>query len=130
MFVDIVTPVSKLVVHAAVEDLRLPAEQGEITVLDGHTELLTLLTTGILSFREAGKDRRFVVSYGFAEVRGNRAMILAETCEESSKIDVERAKKAKEKAEGILVSQMTAEEFRKNELKLRRANLRLEIAQK
>ena len=70
--VDIVTPTKKLVDGASADSIKLPGAKGELQILDGHTDLLTLLTTGALVFTKDGKERRFSVSYGFAEIRNNK----------------------------------------------------------
>jgi F-type H+-transporting ATPase subunit epsilon len=126
--VDVVTPTRKLVDGAKVSELRLPSVKGELQVLPGHTELLTLLGTGILAFHQGGKERKFSVSLGFAEIRDDRVLVLAETCEEATDIDKNRAVAAKEKAEEELTGTLTPERFRKYEMKLQRAVTRIKIA--
>ena len=128
--VDIVTPTKKLVEGAKVVDVTIPTASGEIEILPGHTDMLTLLGTGVLSLKMDGTPRKFAVSYGFAEVRHDKIMILAETCEESTEIDKERASKAQKKAEEILGATLQEGQFRKYELKLQRAMVRQQIAEK
>jgi len=127
--VDIVTPSKKVVAGIKASYLRLPSAKGELKVLPGHTELLTLLTTGVLGFSSDGSERRFAISYGFAEIRQDKALVLAETCEESTEIDRERARAAQKRAEEMLSGTLTQEQFRKYELKLRRAVIRQRITQ-
>ena len=74
--VDIVTPVRKLYEGVRATSVRLPSAQGELLVLPGHTELLALLGTGLLSIFRDGNERRFSVSAGFAEVRKDRILVL------------------------------------------------------
>jgi F-type H+-transporting ATPase subunit epsilon len=119
--VDIVTPVRKLVEGARATSVRLPAADGQLEILPGHTELLTVLGTGVLVLVSDGVERRFAISYGFAEIRKDRVVILAETSEESKDIDLERARGAQKRAESALVSVLTPEHFRKQELKLQRS---------
>lgn len=124
---DIVTPSRSLIEGVKVPDVRLPGEKGEMMVLAGHTPLLTILNAGLLSFTENGKNRLFAVSYGFAEVSGDRVMVLAETCEESQEIDVERAKTAQRKAEEVLRGQVEQGKFKKFQTKLQRALIRQHV---
>lgn len=127
--VDIVTPLKKLVEGAKTESVKIPGARGELEILPGHRELLTLLTTGPVSFIQDGKERKFAVSYGFAEVRNNRVLVLAETAEESTGVDKARAAAAKKRAEEKLVQGvMSEEEFKKEQLKLQRAILRQNIS--
>lgn len=128
MIVDVVTPTRKLVQGATAESVVLPGAKGQLEVLPGHAELLTLLDTGILALRSAGGVRQFVVSHGFAEIRDEKVTVLAETAEESHEIDPERARRAQQKAEQELQSSLSKEHFRKYELKLQRAVLRQQIA--
>lgn len=124
---DIVTPSRRLVDGVKVASLRVPAHRGELTILPGHTELLTLLGTGVLSFATDERERRFAVSFGFLDIRSDRAIILAETCEESIEIDTKRAKTAQKKAEEALGAALTDEKFKKYQLKLQRSLIRQQI---
>ena len=126
--VDIVTPYRKILENATATSVRLPAAKGEMEVLPGHAELLTLLSTGVLGIRRDEGEKRFAISYGFAEIRKDKILVLAETCEESSEIDLERAKQAQKQAEEHLISQITTESFRKYQLKLERAVTRQKVA--
>ena len=74
--VDIVTPAKRLVDGAKSGSVKLPAVNGQLEILPGHTELLTLLTAGEISFHEDGQLKQFTVSHGFAEIRQDRVLIL------------------------------------------------------
>lgn len=119
--VDIVSPTKKLVEKAPASSVKLPATKGEIEILLDHAELLTLLTTGTLSFHHQGNERRFAVSHGLAEVRNNKVMVLADTIEESTDIDKERARAAQKRAREKLTGVLEENEFKKHQLKLQRA---------
>lgn len=125
---DLVTPSRRIVVGAHVASVKMPAADGEIEILPGHTELITLLGTGSLEFTQDGSTRRFAVSYGFAEVRNNRVLVLAETCEEAKDIDKNRAKEALKRAEHALAGALTEAEFDKQERKRNRAVVRQELS--
>lgn len=128
MIVDVVTPVRKLVQGATAESVILPGAKGQLEILPGHAELLTLLDTGVLALRAPAGIRQFVVSHGFAEIRNDKVTVLAETAEEAHEIDRDRAKRAMDTAEKELQASLSPEHFRKYELKLQRAVLRLQIA--
>jgi len=127
--VDLVTPTRRLVDSAKVSEVKLPGADGQLTILPGHTELLTLLGTGPLSFVQDGVERTFAVSFGFAEVRKDKVLVLAETCEEATEINRDRAVTAQKQAEKALTATLSREEFRKHELKLQRAMVRQQVAQ-
>jgi len=127
--VDIVTPTKKLVEGAKAEWVKFPGFKGELEILPGHRELLTTLTTGVMSFVQNGKERKFAISYGFAEVRHDRVLILAETAEEGTGVDKVRAQSAKKRAEEKLVQGVLSEdEFKKHQMKLQRAIIRQTIS--
>lgn len=122
--VDIVTPSRKLTDGIGAVSVKLPAYKGEIEILPGHAELITLLNTGIVTLTGDGTQLRFAISYGLAEVRNDRVIVLAETAEESTEIDIERARAAQKKAEEQLSSALTEDKFKKYQLKLQRALIR------
>jgi F-type H+-transporting ATPase subunit epsilon len=125
---NLVTPQRKIVENVSVTNLKIPTLNGQIEILPGHTELLTILDVGELSFEGPTGKRKFAISYGFCEVKKNKVVVLAETCEENSKIDVGRAKAAQLKVEEKLKGLMTDGEFKKNQLKLKRAVIRQQVA--
>ena len=126
--VDIVTPTRKLVEGAKANTVKVPTAVGQIEVLPGHTELVTLLDTGELMLVSDGQVRRFAISYGFAEIRKDRVIILAETAEESREIDKQRAIAAQKRAEQALGAVLTEDHFKKQQLKLQRAIIRQHVA--
>ena len=96
---DLVTPDRRLV-STEVEDLTAKAVEGEVGILPGHANYITILETGSVSFTEGGKKHVIAVSGGFAEVSLDQGIrIMAESAEFAQDIDVERAKAAKERAE-------------------------------
>lgn len=128
MTIDIVTPTRKLVEGAETNSVKLPSVKGEAEILPGHTAMMALLGTGILSFVHDGRERKFAVSYGFAEVREDKVIVLAETVEESKEINKERAHKAQTKAQEALSAVLTEDDFKKYQLKLQRAIVRQQIS--
>ncbi len=126
--VDIVTPTRRLVVGAHTPAAYLPGTNGLLKILPGHADLLTTLGAGILSFAEDGVEKKYAVSYGFAEVKNNKVTVLAETCEPAEEVDVERAQKAQQKAEEALHGTLTQEQFEKYQLKVQRALIRQQVS--
>ncbi|HEX6178961.1 MAG TPA: ATP synthase F1 subunit epsilon [Thermoanaerobaculia bacterium] len=66
------------IVDAQVDEVILPATDGEIGVLPGHTPLLALLKIGELRYRTGNTVNKLVISWGFAEVLPDRVIVLAE----------------------------------------------------
>jgi len=115
---EIVTP-EKKVVDTAAEEAQIPGKNGYLGVLPGHAPLITELAVGAIA-----------VGWGFAEVLPDKVTILAESAERPSEINVERARKAKERAEQLLTSGDPNVDVERALDALHRAETRLEVAQK
>jgi len=126
---EIVTP-EKKVVDAAAEEVQIPGKNGYLGILPGHAPLITELAVGEITFREksGSNEQRLAVAWGFAEVLPDKVTVLAETAERPSEIDVERARKAKERAEQRLASGDTAVDVERALDALQRAESRLKVA--
>ncbi|MBW2367058.1 MAG: F0F1 ATP synthase subunit epsilon [Deltaproteobacteria bacterium] len=102
---EVVTP-EKVVVDEETQIVMAPGSLGEFGVLEGHTPFLTTLKTGELQYKDtAGKDRFVFVSGGFAEALPDKVTVLAESAERRRDIDIDRAKAARDRAEGRLAGQ-------------------------
>ena len=127
---DIVTP-DRLVAHEAVTAVTIRGKNGYLGILPGHAPLLTELAPGELEYTSGGANHAFVVTWGFAEVLGDRVIVLAQSAERAEEIDLTRAEKAKTRAEERLKRfddpQVDMERARES---LRRAMARLETAQR
>ncbi len=98
ILLELVTP-ERLVLREWVDEIVAPGYEGEFGVLPGHTPYLVSLSVGRLSYRKGKEIYSCAISGGFAEVLPNRVIVLAETAEMASEIDVERARRAYERAE-------------------------------
>jgi len=101
---EIVTPARKLL-SAEVSEFTAPGFFGEFGVLPGHTQYMTVLKAGTLSYKSGSGSGLLAVGPGYAEVLPGRATILVETAERAEEINVEAAragiKSAEEKLEGM-----------------------------
>ena len=95
---DIVTP-DRLVAHDAVTAVTIPGKNGYLGILPGHAPLLTELASGALDYTSGGAKHTLCVNWGFAEVLGDRVIVLANSAERAEEIDVKRAETAKNRAE-------------------------------
>ena len=98
---DIVTP-DRLVAHDSVSSVTIPGKNGYLGILPGHAPLLTELAPGELVYTRAGAKHAIAVNWGFAEVLPDRVIVLAESAERAEEINLERAEKAKARAEDRL----------------------------
>ncbi len=105
---EVVTPYG-LVLSQEVEEITAPGAEGEFGVLPGHTPFFTTLKIGEIMYRAGKTPQHIAVAWGFVEVLHDKVTILAEAAELPDAIDVERAKRAKERAEKNL-KQFTSED--------------------
>ena len=127
---EIVTPEKKVVETKAAEEVQIPGRYGYLGIMPGHAPLITELAVGEITFRENSTEQRLAVAWGFAEVLPDKVTILAETAERPSEIDVERARKAKERAEQRLTSGDPGVDVERALDALHRAQVRLDVAAK
>ena len=126
---EIVTP-EKLVVKDQAEEMQIPGKNGYLGILPGHAPLITELSVGQISYRNANETHYLCVAWGFAEVLPDKVTILAETAERGEEVDRERAQKAKERAEKRLTSGDPEVDVERAQDALARANARLEACDK
>ncbi len=93
----------RVVYEDEIDQVTIPTQAGEITVLARHTPLVSLLKPGELRIKKDGYDVLLSVSTGFVEVRPkSEVVILADTAERAEEIDLERAEEGRRRAEEML----------------------------
>jgi F-type H+-transporting ATPase subunit epsilon len=98
---DIVTP-ERQVYSDTVDSVQLPGSEGELGVLPHHAPLVSTLGVGELRFRKDGAEESFAIVGGFLQVRPDKVVVLAETADMASEIDLEKAQEARREAERAL----------------------------
>ncbi len=131
LYLEIVTP-EKVVVSQKVDIVVAPGSLGEFGVLKGHVPFLTGIVPGELRFTSDGRTEYLAVTTGFAEVSGNKISILVDAAEKAPEIDVERAKRAMERAKERLARDRASKDidFQRAEIALKRAIARIKVAEK
>ena len=103
---------------------------GQMTILPKHAPLITMLAPGELVIRKDGEEMYMSISGGFLEVRPEKVIVLADACERSDEIDIERAREAKKRAEERLKNLTTEVDQSRAEAALRRSLARLRVVEK
>jgi F-type H+-transporting ATPase subunit epsilon len=98
---DIVTP-EKLAYSDEVDAVNLPGSEGELGILPHHAPLISTLGAGELRLRKGGAEESFAIVGGFVQVLPDRVVVMAETADMASEIDLERAQAARREAEQAL----------------------------
>ena len=100
---EIVTP-EKLAFEGEVDSVVLPGSEGELGVLPHHAPLVSTLGAGELRLRTGGQEESFAIVGGFLQVLPDRVVVMAETADMASDIDLEKAQEARRNAEQMLES--------------------------
>jgi F-type H+-transporting ATPase subunit epsilon len=126
---EIVTP-DRAVVREDVDEVVVPGAEGEFGILPGHTPLLATLKVGELWYRQGQEKHYLAIAFGFVEVLPDRVTILAHVAERAQDIDVARAERAKQRAEGRL-AQPAAQvnlDFERARIAMMKSLIRLQVA--
>lgn len=125
---QVVTP-TRTVAATEADSVELPGELGYLGILPGHTPLITVLKTGVLTYRNGGEERALAISAGFAEIAGDAVTVLADQADEPGEVDVAAAERERSRAEAELktAGRETLDEIRS---RLELAEARLAIARR
>ena len=127
---EVITP-ERVMVTEDVDMVEAHGALGEFGILPGHINFLTSIVPGEVRYMTDGKTRHIATSGGFAEVVSDKVTFLLETAEFAEEIDVERARRAKERAESALSGLSSDDkEYKLCELALLRAIARISTASK
>ncbi len=127
---EVVTP-SGAKVNEDVDIVNAPGYGGDFGVLANHAPFLSTIKIGTLTYQSGSRRESLMVSGGFCEVSNNTITFLVESAERGTEIDVERAMRAKERAERRLAqAAQQAENLNRSraEVALQRALARLKVA--
>src|SRR5919112_1439069 len=94
---EIVTP-EKLAFQDEVDSVQLPGSEGELGVLPHHAPLITTLGAGELRLRKGSTEEFYAIVGGFLQVLPDEVVVMAETADMASEIDLEKAQEARRQA--------------------------------
>ncbi len=98
---EIVTP-ERLVYSEDVDVLTVPTVQGEISILAKHVPLVSIISPGEIKIKRDGETEFMAITGGFVQVLPHKVIILADAAERAEEIDLERAMKARERAQKLM----------------------------
>jgi F-type H+-transporting ATPase subunit epsilon len=130
LLVEVVTP-EEVVYTSEVDMVIAPGSDGEVGILPLHAPFITTLDIGELRLKIGQEQEYVAVHGGYLEVMEDKVIVLADAAELASQIDIERARKAKEKAEALLAKAEAGEgDLEQAQQALARALLRLRVAER
>ena len=124
--VEIITP-DRIFYHGQASMIEFNTVEGESGVLKDHIPLTTVLAPGVVTITEEEGPKKAVVHTGFAEILGEKVTLLAEIAEWPDEIDVERAKRAEERAKERLSHREQGIDVARAELALKKALARQDV---
>jgi len=98
---EIVTP-ERMAFEDEVDSVVVPGSEGELGILPHHAPLVSTLGIGELRIRKGGSEEAFAIVGGFLQVLPDKVVVMAETADLASEIDLERAQEARREAERAL----------------------------
>jgi F-type H+-transporting ATPase subunit epsilon len=98
LLLEIATP-TRLLVSETVDEVVAPGIEGYFGVLPGHAPFLSTLGIGELTYRIGREEYHLALAGGFAEVRNDKVIILADAAERPEDVDRARAERSRERAE-------------------------------
>jgi F-type H+-transporting ATPase subunit epsilon len=118
-----------------VDRVVVPGTEGDFGVLPGHERFLSPIQIGELELEVPGANGHWAaVSDGFAEVSGDRVLLMVDSCEFAGDIDTARAERARARAaheiELIRARAQEDRNYKLEEAALHRALIRLQVAAK
>lgn len=130
ILLEIVTP-ERLAYSDEVDSVVLPGSEGEMGVLPHHAPLVSTLGVGELRIRKGGTEESFAIVGGFVQVLPDRVVVMAETADMASEIDLEKAQEARRDAERALESGYhEAADLSAARAALQQALLRIRVAER
>ena len=129
LLLEIVTP-DRALVREEIDEVVVPAFDGYLGVLPGHTPLLATLKVGELWYRQGQEKHYLAVAFGFLEVLPDHVTVLAQVSERPEEIDVQRAERAKQRAEERLAQpSLPADlDFERARIAMMKSLIRLQVA--
>lgn len=112
------------------EHLIYPTHDGLVGILPGHESLVTIVSAGEIQYKVDGEWRYAAISEGFAEIRGDYALILGDAIEPPEEIDIRRAKEAAERAKERLRQKQSILQYYQSQAALNRAMNRLKVSKR
>jgi F-type H+-transporting ATPase subunit epsilon len=93
-----------------VDEVVLPGASGQFGVLEAHERFLSALDHGCMEIRTAQGSRFSAISNGFAEVTGEKVVVMVDSLTDAARIDLEAARAAEAAASQELASLDDSEE--------------------
>jgi F-type H+-transporting ATPase subunit epsilon len=82
---ELVSP-EKVLLAGEAEQVQLPGAEGDMTILPGHSPLISTLRPGVIDVMLGGARSRIYVRQAFAQVEPDRLTVLAEKAQDVAEL--------------------------------------------
>ncbi len=107
--------------------VELNTLEGEVGIYANHIPMTMIVKPGVLTITEEDGVKEAALHAGFIEVLPQKVTIMAEVAEWPEEIDLQRAERAKERAEGRLLSKEANINTARAEIALARSLTRISL---
>ena len=130
LYLEIITP-AKIVFKGNIESVTIPGVEGSFQVLKNHAPLISIFEIGLVKIKvDSNTTKYYATGGGTVEVLNNNVLVLADSLEAVEEIDVERAKRAKERAMEKLTLKTEDTDIERARVALAKAVNRLTLVEK
>ena len=95
---EIITP-EKPIFKDQIEAVTIPGSLGGFQILKDHAPLISSFEIGVIKVKKANAETYYTTAGGTVEVNKNQVLVLADSIEKITDINVDRAEQAKKRAE-------------------------------
>ena len=111
------------------ESVMVPTSNGQYGVLAGHSNTITAIVPGIMTYRTpGGEDLLASVSAGLLKIENNDVLVLVDAAERPEDIDANRARRLADAAKEAMLQKKSILEYRAAQTNLSRAIAQLRLA--
>lgn len=121
---EIVTP-KGVYREVEIEMLNLRTTAGQIGIYANHMPLASAIEISSMNYIKDGNREIFAIAGGFVYVSEKETTIIANAIESQEEIDLNRAQKAKERAEKLMKTKSSEVDLRRAEVALQKAITRI-----
>lgn len=127
IFLEIYTPTRK-VLSRNVDFISVQTDNYRLGILPKHAPLVATVAISELVLTMDGKKFHYAVGGGLLNIQKDKTILLLDSIEKSDAIDIERAKRAKIRAEERLKNKSSDLDVKRAELALKRALNRINVS--
>ena len=117
LHLEIISP-DRVFLDEEVDTAVVRTVSGDMGLMNNHIPMVAPMGIGRIRIIQDGKERDAACANGIVKIRGDHAMVITDAVEWIEEIDIERARKARERAEERLNAQT-------NEVDMDRASIAL-----